>query len=90
MTDSKIKTNNITSENSSHTRASQLVSPTRRKSMTALLAATLAGGSLFSATCETRVRDAIVGGTKTYVFGLLTPQNVADLFIEATGEPDGA
>jgi len=43
------------------------------------LAAALAGGSLLS-TCETRLKDAVVGGTKNYFFSLLSPTSIVDLF----------
>jgi hypothetical protein len=49
----------------------------RRRKWVGLLAATLAGGSLLE-TCQTRLRDGIVGGTENYILSLLDPT----LFIE--------
>jgi hypothetical protein len=46
-----------------------------------LLAAVLAGGTLFG-TCELRVRDALVNGSKSFLLGLpssLVPQDSASL-----------
>ena len=42
------------------------------------LAAALAGGSMLS-TCETRLKDAVVGGTKDYFFSILNPTTIVDL-----------
>lgn len=50
---------------------------TRRQRVLRTLAAVLASGSLFQ-TCETRLRDAFVMGTKDFVLSLFNPQNVLD------------
>jgi len=42
----------------------------------ALLLATLAGGSLFAATCETRIHDSLINGTEAFLVNLLNPSNV--------------
>ncbi len=55
------------------------VTATRRRKLAMTLAAALAGGSLLS-TCETRLKDAVVGGTKNYFFSLLSPTSIVDLF----------
>lgn len=49
------------------------------------MVAVLASGSMFQ-TCETRLRDAFVLGTKDYVLSLFDPQNVLDLIEEPTTE----
>ncbi len=54
---------------------------TRRERVLRTLAAVLASGSLFQ-TCETRLRDAFVMGTKDFVLSLFDPQNVLDLIAE--------
>lgn len=54
---------------------------TRRQRVLRTLAAVLASGSLFQ-TCETRLRDAFVMGTKDFVLSLFDPQNVLDQIAE--------
>lgn len=39
------------------------------------LVATLAGGTLFG-TCETRLHDSIIDGTKIFLVSLLDPSNL--------------
>ena len=51
---------------------------TRRRKLAMTLAAALAGGSMLS-TCETRLKDAVVGGTKDYFFSILNPTTIVDL-----------
>ncbi|MEK7710919.1 MAG: hypothetical protein AAB341_03395 [Planctomycetota bacterium] len=46
--------------------------PYRRKRLTLALAAMLAGGSTFTS-CDTRLRTAVVGGTKNFIFSLFDP-----------------
>lgn len=41
-----------------------------------LLATSMGGGTLF-ASCEMRLHDAIIDGTKLWVIGLLDPNNFA-------------
>jgi hypothetical protein len=43
-----------------------------------VLAAALAGGTVFTS-CDTRVREAVIGGSKDFLFTLLSPSNVTDL-----------
>lgn len=54
---------------------------TRRQRVLRTLAAVFASGSLFQ-TCETRLRDAFVMGTKDFVLSLFDPQNVLDQIAE--------
>ena len=49
-----------------------------RKRMAAFVAATLAGGTLFG-TCEMRVHDALIDGSKNFIYQLLSPSNLTDL-----------
>ena len=48
----------------------------RGRRVTALVAATLAGGTLFGGTCEARIRDSVVNGTQLFVLNLLNPSNI--------------
>ena len=61
----------------------------RRVKLAMTLAAALSGGSMLSA-CDTRLKDAFVGGTKYYLFEVLLNQNtiVERLFgeIDATDQ----
>jgi hypothetical protein len=50
------------------------------------MAAALAGGSLFSA-CDTRLRDAAVDGSKSYLFSLLDPTALIEAFVDDTETP---
>ncbi len=54
------------------------MSLTRRQRVFRSMVAILASGSMFQ-TCETRLRDAFVMGTRDYVLSLFDPQNVLDL-----------
>lgn len=54
------------------------MSLTRRQRVFRSMVAVLASGSMFQ-TCETRLRDAFVMGTRDYVLSLFDPQNVLDL-----------
>lgn len=56
---------------------------TRRQRAFRSMVAVLASGSMFQ-TCETRLRDAFVMGTKDYVLSLFDPQNVLDLIEDPT------
>lgn len=49
-----------------------------------ILAAALAGGSLFGA-CEIRLHDAIVGGTKEYLGSLFSPGNIPQFLFPESG-----
>jgi hypothetical protein len=42
------------------------------------VAAALAGGSMLS-TCDTRLRDAVVSGSKDYFFSLLNPNTIVNV-----------
>lgn len=50
------------------------------------MAAALAGGSLCSA-CETRLRDAAIGGSKSYLFSLLDPTAFIEALVDDTETP---
>ena len=56
-----------------------------RSKLAAMLMATLAGGSLF-ASCQTRLRDAAVQGTKNYLFGVLDPNVFIDRILDTSNE----
>ncbi len=52
--------------------------PARRRSRLAMtVAAALAGGSMLT-TCESRLRDAVVNGSKDYLFSILDPNAIVD------------
>jgi hypothetical protein len=54
------------------------------------LTSLLAGGSLF-ATCEARLHDSIVDGTKFWFLGLFDPANLEDLgILDLDGTDDAA
>ena len=63
------------------------VTATRRRKLAMTLAAALAGGSMLS-TCETRLRNAVVSGTKDYFFSILNPTTIVDLLFPS--ETDGS
>ena len=44
------------------------------------LIAALAGGSLFGA-CELRIHDAIIGGSKTFLYSLLNPDSLLQVLL---------
>lgn len=50
----------------------------------------LTGGTVMGA-CDTRLRDAIVTGSKDYLFTILNPTNIISLFVpeDATETEDG-
>jgi hypothetical protein len=53
-----------------------------------MVTATLAGGSLFGA-CETRLKEALVGGAKDYLFALLDPNTIVDMLYPETDDTTG-
>lgn len=67
---------NSTSENMHCDQSRPSCSLSRGRRMARILAMALAGGTMFSS-CETRVRDAVVGGSKNLLFSLLSPDNFA-------------
>ena len=42
--------------------------------LTVLIAATLAGGTMFG-TCQTRIQDSLTDGTRLFIVNLLDPGN---------------
>lgn len=56
------------------------VPKTRHQRILRALAAALASGSMFQ-TCETRLRDAFVFGSRDYFLSLFNPQTASDLFV---------
>jgi len=57
----------------------------RRKSAVLTLTSILAGGTTF-ASCDTRVRTAVIGGTKNFVYSLFDPTVLfPDLFGQSAG-----
>ena len=61
----------------------------RRKGFTLALAAALAGGSTFTS-CDTRLRTAVVGGTKNFIFSLFDPSVLfPDVFGQSTNGGSG-
>ena len=73
----------------SHLRATRrdTISSARRSKLAMILAAALAGGSLLS-TCQTRLKDAIVSGSKDYFFTLLDPSSIAEFLLDQTGDTE--
>ena len=63
------------------------VSSGRRSRLALTLAAALAGGSLLS-TCQTRLKDAIVSGSKDYFFTFLDPSSMADFLLDQAGDAE--
>ena len=61
---------------------------TSRSGLTFAALAALAGGTLFGA-CEMRIRDAVVGGTKNFLFTDLLPGALGELLpdLGATSDP---
>ena len=53
--------------------------------MLAFVAATLAGGTLFG-TCQTRVHDALIDGSKNFFYQLLDPSNLIDSLDDSSGD----
>ncbi len=58
----------------------------RHNKLALAMAAALAGGSLFSA-CDTRLRDAAVDGSKSYLFSLLDPTTLIEALVDDTETP---
>lgn len=58
----------------------------RKARWSRLVAAMLAGGTLF-ATCETRIHDSLITGTKNFLYTLLDPSNLVIDF--GTGDTTG-
>lgn len=56
-----------------------------RSKLAAVLLAVSCGGTLFSA-CETRVKDAFVGGTRDYFLSLFDPQSASGLLFGTPGD----
>ncbi len=52
-----------------------------RSKVAAVLAAALAGGTVFS-TCSGRLKDGVVRGSKDYLASLLDPTQIATLLLE--------
>ncbi len=48
-----------------------------------LYGATVLGGGLLPATCETRIHDAFVDGSRNFAFVVLDPSNIDGLPFEA-------
>lgn len=57
----------------------------RPRRLAMALAAALASGSLFTS-CDTRLKEAFVGGVKGYIYTMLDPTNFVDLL---AAESDG-
>jgi len=58
----------------------------------ALLVLSVGGSTVFS-TCQTRIKDAFVGGTKDFLASLLSGENVELLltsWLDETGTEDGS
>ena len=49
----------------------------RRSRLALTVAAALAGGTMLN-TCETRLRDAVVAGSKDFLFSVLDPNAIVD------------
>lgn len=45
--------------------------------------ATVLGGGLLPATCETRIHDAFVDGSRNFAFAVLDPSNISGFPFEA-------
>jgi hypothetical protein len=63
----------------------------RRGKALRLLAALVAGGTLFG-NCQMRMKNSLVDGTKTWFFGLLDPSNLlqdSDLLAQFTSGNTG-
>ena len=58
----------------------------RRSRLAVTLAAALVGGSMLS-TCDTRLRDAVVSGSKQYFFGLLSPDAIVEALFGSQNTP---
>lgn len=63
------------------------LSSARRSKLAMTLAAALASGSLVS-TCQTRLKDAIISGSKDYLFALLDPSNIAEFWLDQDGDTE--
>lgn len=63
------------------------LSSARRSKLAMILAAALAGGSLMS-TCQTRLKDAIISGSKDYFFTLLDPSSIAEFLLGQNGDTE--
>ena len=59
----------------------------RVSKLATLLALGLGGGTMFS-TCQTRIKDAFVDGTKDFIATLLSPENVQLLLTPDASESD--
>ena len=59
----------------------------RKKKLAMTLAAALASGSLLT-TCQTRLKEAAVAGTKDLLFTLLSPTTFVDLLFSDADDTD--
>lgn len=62
-------------------KSSTLHKPNRKWAI--LLSTLMAGGTLFS-TCQTRLRDASIQGTKDFIFTILNPITIAEIIFGDT------
>ena len=63
--------------------------PANHRKLSLALSAALAGGSLLT-TCEARLKDAVVGGTKDFISTLLDPSTYIELIeLSDNGTTDG-
>ena len=66
-----------------------VASRNRLSKLSTLLALAVGGGTLFSG-CQTRIKEAFVGGTKDFLTTLLSPDNVELLLSGGVVEADEA
>lgn len=60
-----------------------ITQPTSRGRRIWLYGATMLGGGLLPATCETRIHDAFVDGSRNFAFVVLDPSNTGGFPFEA-------
>ena len=65
------------------TRNEPILRRTSRRTRIWLYGATVLGGGLLPATCETRIHDAFVDGSRNFAFVVLAPSNIGGFPFEA-------
>ncbi len=58
------------------TRSEPIIPPTSRRTRIWVYGATILGGGMLPATCETRIHDAFVDGSRNFAFAVLDPSNI--------------
>ena len=56
---------------------------TSRRTRIWLYGATVLGGGMLPATCETRIHDAVVDGSRNFAYVVLDPSNISGFPFEA-------